>query len=365
MNKIFYCRKCVFPNTKPHLLFDDNGVCSACTYHENRNVNWKKREEAFHELVKNVKRYNREYDCVVPVSGGKDSIYQVIKAKQYGLHILAVHVDYGIKTEEGIHNLNIISDKLGIDILSFKPGNYHKRLIKLAFTKYGDPDVFNHALLYAYPVTIAKNKNIPLVLFGENPSSEYIGCKEEVSEQWVYKHVINERFWNDFYQFYLFEFVNYISNYVIPMVYYNKIKFLGDYFKWDSEKHMKIVKQLGFKTPSSVAGTYRNWVGIDEVIHRVHQFMKVIVLGYGRATDHACEDIRQGKCTRQQAINKIKAYECTSLSHRIKIEFCDYINITVKEFDSIIDKFRNPLFWPGYNEALFKFMHRPFWKFKE
>lgn len=369
MSKVFYCKKCLFPNTRPHLKFNQQGICSACRGVTNKKkYDWDAAREGFKTLCAIAKSKKAEYDCVIPVSGGKDSIYQVVKARQYGMNVLAVNVDYGIKTDEGIHNLNIISDKLGTDILTFKPGNYHKKLIKLGFLEYGDPDAFSHALLYSYPINTAEDIGIPIVLFGENPAVEYLGNNRRslstISWSWWFSYVVRWEVWNDLLTKYAKDLGTNSKQYTISNHNYKKVSFLGNYFYWDSKKHAKIAESLGFKKPEQVPGTYRNWVGIDEVIHRVHQYMKVIKFGYGRATDHVCEDIREGKISRNDAI-ALASWDNEGLPNSIVLQFCSYINISIEQFNSVVDKFRNRDFWKYDNKEKEWCLDRDFNVYKE
>jgi hypothetical protein len=118
--------------------------------------------------------------------------------------------------------------------------------------------------------------------------------------------------------------------------------FLSYYFPWDSEKHLEIAKSYGFKTPDHPReGTYRNYVGIDEKINRIHQYMKVLKFGYGRATDHACEDIRNGRMTRDEAIELVTKYDVQDLSDYYVDDFCKWLGYSKNEFWSIMQNYCN------------------------
>lgn len=125
-----------------------------------------------------------------------------------------------------------------------------------------------------------------------------------------------------------------------------RIIFMSHYFYWDSEEHLKIARQHGFRTLDTPSeGTYRNYVGIDEKINRLHQYLKVLKFGYGRATDHACEDIRNGRLKREEAKELVKKHDLTDISDYYIDDFIDFIDITKEEFYNIIDKNRNPEIW--------------------
>ncbi|MBF0494296.1 MAG: N-acetyl sugar amidotransferase [Candidatus Omnitrophica bacterium] len=352
-----YCKKCLMPDSKPFIKFDDEGVCNACRAHEKKkehleHIDWRERRKEFDAYVEAGRSKKAPfYDVLVPVSGGKDSIYQVHTALEKNLRVLAVNVDYGIKTEIGIENLNVVP-KMGATLITMRPEqNFHNRMIRIGFEDFGDPDLMSHALLYAYPLWVAVNFSVPLVFEGENSAFEYggdkiSGQKNRIDRDWFYKYIVTKGITPD-----------YISkNYDIPMerlkVYsfpeeelaQKDIKaiFLGYYFNWDSEYHLSVAMKYGFRPlPEPREGTFRNYVGIDEKINRIHQFMKVLKFGYGRATDHACEDIRAGRLTRKEAIALVRKHDVQALSDEHVEPFCKLLGYSKDQFWKIMDKYCN------------------------
>ena len=182
-----YCAKCLYPESKPYITFNEEGLCSACMSHESkqnylRGINWEDREKEFEALVLEAKAKNSYcYDALVPVSGGKDSIMQVHRLLKYDLRILAVNVDYGIKTDIGRRNLECIPN-MGANLVIYQPElSLHKKLIRIGFEEFGDPDLMSHTLLYAYPLHLGLSFHIPLILLGENSAFEY-GGDRKISE---------------------------------------------------------------------------------------------------------------------------------------------------------------------------------------
>ena len=122
--------------------------------------------------------------------------------------------------------------------------------------------------------------------------------------------------------------------------------FMSYYFYWDSEEHFRIAQKYGFKSldhPSE--GTYRNYVGIDEKINRIHQHLKVLKFGYGRATDHACEDIRNGRLTRDEAKELVRKHDLLDISDYYVNDFLEYAGISREKFFEILEKNRNLAIW--------------------
>jgi hypothetical protein len=156
-----YCCECLLPDTKPYISFDKNGLCNACQAHKQKlrfvsGINWDSRQAEFDTIVLNAKSRNAPfYDAMVPVSGGKDSISQIHQLLKYDLRILAVNVDYGIKTEIGKYNLSLIP-QMGANLVTYRPMEpLHKRLIRIGLEDFGDPDLLSHTMLHGYPLRIA------------------------------------------------------------------------------------------------------------------------------------------------------------------------------------------------------------------
>lgn len=366
MNRIYYCKKCLLPSTKPNIKFNSVQICGACLYHEAKldlknKIPWNKRLKEFEELIAYVKDFNSNtYDILVPVSGGKDSIYQVSKAVSTGLRVLAVSVDYGIKTKIGLYNLSLIP-KMGANLLVFRPKiALHKKLIKIGLEHYGDPDLLSHSLLHAYPLRIALAFNIPVVFLGENSFVEYDGgSNNKISDKVITREYFNtycanksvlpkevaEKFnlnSKDLEQYDYPDQIEYSNT---------KAVFLSYFFPWSSNNNYKIAKKYGFKTLKKPKdGTYRNNTGIDEIINIIHQYLKVLKYGYGRATDHASEDIRFNLMTREQGKILVKKYDLKKISEINIKKFCEFLEISKVELNIIFEKYRNKKIWKRNNK---------------
>jgi N-acetyl sugar amidotransferase len=348
------------PDTKPFISFDADGVCPGCRSHQLKNevasrIDWQARGAQFKALIADAKsRRAPFYDVLVPVSGGKDSITQVHHLLGHDLRILAVNVDYGIKTPVGVHNLNRVPE-MGASLMVFRPElPLHKRLIRIGFEEYGDPDLLSHTLLYALPLHVALQFQVPLVLLGENSAFEYGGDAEiaaasQVSRAWFSRYVANhgrdasymsERHGIPMEKLRVYDFPDEIEHSETRAV------FMSYFFHWDSETNLRIARQYGFRTRDQRGeGTYRTYVGIDERINRVHQYLKVMKFGYGRATDHACEDIRNIRLTRDAAKELVRQYDLEQLSAEYVKAFAEFIDMTVGDVMSAIERHRSPTIW--------------------
>ena len=367
---ISFCKECLLPNTKPYIKFS-LGICSACFFHRKKNnfrknkaINWKKRKKEFLELIKDIKKKNSPlFDVCVPVSGGKDSITQVSYLLNKGLRILCVNIDSGIKTKIGEENLKCIP-KMGASLVTYRPNlKIQKTIIKKSFEDFGDPDLMSHCLLHALPIRIAINLNIPMVFLGENAAYEYSGennlDEKRMSQKWFNHYASNSglspkkfaKIYNIPYQ--IMKIYDLPNNIDLAKT---KAVFCSYFFKWSSEKNLVIAKKFGFKTlKKPQEGTYRNYVGIDEKINRIHQYMKLLKFGYGRATDHACEDIRNKKINRKQGIQLVKKYDRVKLSNYFVNDFIKFAGIKKSKFFKILDKYTNKKIWKrSKNNLVFK-----------
>ena len=167
------CKKCLMPNTRPGITFNDNGICSACLNYENRkNIDYDKRFDELKKLCGKFRGHNGPncYDCMIAVSGGKDSHFQIHIIKEIlNMNPLLVTVeDNFTMTEAGKHNLKNISQEFGCDLISMKPNiNLQKRIMRYTFEKYAKPTYIIDRYIYTYPLHMAAKFNIPLLIYGE------------------------------------------------------------------------------------------------------------------------------------------------------------------------------------------------------
>lgn len=354
-----YCSRCVFPESKPDLFFDENGVCSACIGAEKKanEIDWEQRRKDFFSIVEHYRKPEGQpgWDCLVPVSGGKDSTYQAWFLKyECGMNPLCVCFETTNITELGQRNLDNLSD-MGMDVIYFKKNHpAYKSMVVEGFKRVGDEMWPNHLGIFTIPVMVAVKFGIPLIVWGENPQKEYGGPLESI------KNNVLDRAW-------LEEFGGLLGNRIQDMVgvdgltereltpyFYpseEELKkvgivsvFLGHYFFWDARRQLEIVKQHGFsvKEDGPVEGTYTNYENLDEKMHGLHDYLKFVKYGFGRATDHACIDIRNNRLTREEGLNLVKQYD-GKYPHLSINEFIKYSGMSKEEIDAIIDSFTNPL----------------------
>ena len=356
-----YCQNCVMPDTKPDLPFDIDGVCNACRNFERKHgdnskpIDWSKRESEFLEIVEKNRGKNKlGYDCIVPVSGGKDSTYQVHFIKNIiGLKPLCVTFEPTLPTKVGRKNLDMLN-RLGVDLIHFKrnPIVYEKMVIE-GLKRVGDNEWPNHLGIFTIPFHFAVKFDISLLIWGECPQTEYGGPNDKSTNAGV----LNKRWLNDFgglignrpedmvseelgismedVKIYIWPSQEELDRVGV------KGLFLGYHYKWDVPKQLQTVIDLGWSTKiDRVETTYEDYENIDCYSMHVHDYLKYVKFGFGRATDDACRDLRNKLIDRNQAVRLVEAYDGKYPIESVR-RFCKHFKLEQSEFDNIVDSFTN------------------------
>jgi len=350
-----YCKFCLLPDTKPQLVFDKNGICSACINNKlKQNVDWESKRKDFLKLLEKYKnKDDSNYDCIIPVSGGRDSTYQTYAMKEtFGMNPLAVAFHPLDQTDIGRKNLDNLK-KLNVDCIEFstKPDTYLK-LAKFGLTELGDFQWPEHMGIYTVPVQIAVKYKIPLIVWGENPQLEY-GMPTNMDE-----NTILDRTWNEKNGGYFLDKIKpadmtkygFDKRDLLPYIYPSDEEirevgvtgiFLGTYIKWEIFKQLELVKGLGFvENEIPIEGTYQKFENLDVYFTVFHDYFKFLKYGFGRATDHASIEIRYERITRDQGIDLVKNNE-GKIPKKYLNKFLKYADITINEFHNICDSFTN------------------------
>jgi N-acetyl sugar amidotransferase len=351
-----YCTKCIMPTTRPEQVFTD-GVCDAChsAVDKHIHIDWQKRETEFRSILDQYRGDGSDYDCIIPVSGGKDSCYQAITMRdKYGMTPLCVTHTPCDLTDVGLKNLNFLRDQ-GFDLIQISANrkNY-KELVRLGFFKLGDCCWPEHIGIFTAPVRVAVNYKIPLLIWGENSQFEYGGPAAKKDNNYL------DRNWLEQFQMSghrLSDVVHdgidlksiktliYPSDEDIEQVGVTGL-FLGYFEKWDSKRNSDLCCSLGWnKNPDGpVEGAFNDIENLDcKWIGGLHDYMKFIKYGYGRATDQLCIEIRAGRMTREQAVQALRDSSEGQVPWKYTPDFLSYLNITKEQFIANLDCFTNKL----------------------
>ncbi|MBI5726149.1 MAG: N-acetyl sugar amidotransferase [Planctomycetes bacterium] len=349
-----YCNRCVIPDTRPNIEIGADGVCNACRAHlERKAIDWPGREGAFRQVVARAKSRSKGYNCLIPVSGGKDSTWQVVTCLEYGLKPLCVTWKTPARTEIGRQNLqNLIN--LGVDHIDYQvsPAVERKFMYK-ALVRKGSTGIPMHMALFNIPLAIAVRFDIPLVVWGENSAFEYGGTEDErtgfrLDADWMKKYgVTNGTAAGDWIDSDLTE--KELTPYFGPTDQELAAKginavFLGYYFPWDVQTSLKVAIAHGFKISDNPKTGYYAFADIDDDFISIHHYIKWHKFGFTRLFDNLSLEIRNGRLTRDQAVGIIRQRGDDTPIEDIK-KFCQFAGITLEHFFEICERFRNKDVW--------------------
>ena len=360
-----YCQKCILPNTRPNINLTSNSkICDACaTSISKPNINWEEREKNLEKFLKKIKKLKSEFDCIIPVSGGKDSTWQVIKALEYGLNPLCVTWRTPARNTLGEKNLrNLIN--LGVNHIDFTINPKVEKAFTLkTFRTMGSSVIPMHMALHAIPLNLAVKFKIPLIIWGENSAYEYGGNNESLkgvnlTRKWLEKYGVTNG--------------TTAENWIDDNLTESKLKpyfwpsddaqkevgivaiFLGYYFNWDPVMTFKVAKEHGF-TQSEIpkTGLY-DFADVDDAfLITIHHWMKWYKFGFTRLWDNLSIEIRNGRLSRDEAINIISERGDETPYSEIE-KFCEYLQITNEEFWQIANSFRNKDIWKKDKKGTWK-----------
>lgn len=352
---IRYCTKCLLPETKPDLWFDEDGVCAAClNFDARQEVDWDDRQQELREIVGRYQS-NSKWDCIVPVSGGKDSTWQVLKVMQMGLNPLCVTATTCHLSDIGQRNIRNIQ-YLGVDHIQFSPNpRVRASLNRIGLRYVGDISWPEHVGIFTIPVQAAVAYEVPLIVWGENSQNEYGGPASDATNSTL------DRAW-------LEEFGGLLGLRVtdvigveglsgrdlLPYVYPTDEDlarvgvtgvFLGHYVPWDGLTNALVATAHGFNSlEHSVEGSMVAYENLDNYQTGIHDYFKYLKFGFGRATDIASLHIRRGRLSRSDALEIVRnndgAFPATYLDKPLA-EILSHIEMPKDEFMEVCEQFTN------------------------
>lgn len=351
------CKICLQPDTLPTIHFE-NGICGGCLWEKEKStIDWNSREKELKEIVDHaIKTTMSNYDCVVGVSGGKDSTWQALMCRdRLGMRCLLVNCEPEGLTGIGRQNINNLKN-LGFDVVSIRPNpQIMKKLIKRDFFKYLNAVKPTEYPLFATTYIIADKFDIPLIMQGENPALTFgtsdgkLGKGPDALDA-NKMHTISTD-WQDYLT------IDGVEERDLYFYHYDKEKlkqkgirgiWMNYYFKeWDNSLNAEFAKKHGLVwrpenfNPLDVGTTCRH-SNLDAEIQPANQMLKAIKLGFGQAMPFVCVEVRAGRLTRDEAIDVIVKYDGKCSDENI-LKFCDYIDISIEEFWRVADSFRGPM----------------------
>lgn len=372
--EVRFCKKCVVSNQRPRIVFDAEGVCSACRYAEEKaqKIDWIDREKQLQNLCAQHRSPSGAYDCIVPCSGGKDSSYVAHQLKyRYKMNPLTVTWSPFLPTEVGQKNLQNFLNAGFTNVLATPNQMLHRKLARLAFIHLGDawqPFAYGQV---CFAFHIALNFGIKLVFFGENGEAEYGGSTRNNAkshmplEDWnelYFKGVLPETLLEN--EEHHDETTEYKSKWAIekkdladltfykPPIFENKIgvntemHWFSYYHKWiPQENYYYATAHTDFSAnPERSEGTYSKYASLDDKLDGFHYYMAYIKFGIGRATSDAAHEVRDGHLKREEAVQLVRRYD-GEFPAKYFPEFLNYLNLDKDYFHEIVDQWRRQHLW--------------------
>ncbi|HYL66119.1 MAG TPA: N-acetyl sugar amidotransferase [Nitrosopumilaceae archaeon] len=348
-----YCKKCLMPNTRPGLKFDENGICIACiNFEKQKTTDWNNRLKELRTLCDKYRGSNGNgYDCAIAVSGGKDSHFQIYIMKEVmKMNPVLLTVGNTDWTETGRKNLDNISDVFGCEIIVLQPNRHITRILtRKAFEEFGQPSWYVDSLIYAFPYRMAIQLGVKLLVYGEDVNYTYGGkyntetpsamlqpsndVVRPFPKKWLEDNQISEKD---------------LASTIPPSVEecekfgLNPI-YLSYFVPWNSVHNYEVAKRWGFRHLGHEyerEGSIDNYDQIDSLSYLLNPYLKYLKFAHSVATDNASRWIRYGLKTREEMIPVVEEFD-KKLDQGILDKFCEFVGISTREFWKIMDKWYN------------------------
>lgn len=353
------CARCLYTEDHPlGLMLDENWLCSGCRIHEEKDsIDWESKEQELALLLAEYRsRQSNNYDCIVPVTGARDSYYIVDLLKnKFNMNPLLVTYNSHFNTERGIRNLNVLRTLADTDLLTLTVSPEKvKTITRATLRKFGS--VYWHVLAgqTVFPVQIAVRLKIPLIVWGCHQGVDQVGMfshhdKVEMSRLYRKQHDLmgyeaedlisddDQVFEKDVFQ-YIYPHNQDIANVGVRGIY------LNNYVRWDTKAfHEKMIEKYGYES-FQLARTFDTYSDVDSFVYTgVHDFIKSLKWGYTKVTDHATREIRFGRLTREEAEALVERY--SSVKDPNEHQFLEWMNTTENSLQFILNYHRNENYW--------------------
>lgn len=347
-----WCSNCLAMSTRPRITFDTRGWCNACVWMEKKQIlDWASREQELSELLSKHRRNDNHFDCLVPVSGGKDGSYVAYKLRhEYGMNPLCLTITPPLPLPLGEENLRAFVNS-GYSHISVNPSSDSMRVLnRVGLLEMGFPYYGWLTAIQSIPVRMAKQFDIGLIFYGEDGEVEYGGSTEsdenpiydvsymkKIYLEGGYDKVFNESGLaeKDLY-FYRFPTEEEMGGFSVDITHWS-------YFEnWDPYRNYLVAKEYcGLKeAEGSNAGTFTNFAQNDQALYALHAYVMYLKFGFGRATQDASIEIRRGAMDRSQAVNLVRLYD-GQYPYDYLETYLSYYQMTRERFDAALDRWVN------------------------
>lgn len=362
MTETFFCRRCLYGSDHPlGITFDPSGLCSGCSVHEEKEqIDWADREQALRDLLKEyrLRQGGSAYDCVVPVSGAGDSYYVMHLVKDVlGLRPLAAHYNAQFNSRAGIQNLANLREVFNVDAvqMNVNPESL-RRVTRATLTLFGS--VYWHVIAgqTAYPVQVAADMGIPLIVWGAHQGLEQVGMyshldEVEMSRRYRREHdlmgveaedllgsldVVRERDISAF---------QYPDEDLLLKRHIRGI-YLGNYFRWDPySQHRRMEVEFGFRAHQN-RRSFDRYDHADSAIYMdLHDWLKLVKRGFSKVTDQASREIRHGRMARDFASQLVRRYELEGIAEVPTL--AKWLGASERALELVAIRHKNSRYWHG------------------
>lgn len=357
MSEIKFCKVCTHPSTRPRITFNEEGVCNGCQRtQEKKEIDWAAKEAELKKLVADAlaRVPDRTYDCIVPVSGGKDSTFQAWYAStQLGLRTLCVNIQPFLHTDVGAKNLRNLAEKLPVDLVTITPSvPVWAKLSRAMLEEFGDPWPPRQYLMFSGIARMAIEKKIPLMMLGENGDREYAGSTEkeytELDNSGVHARIRSNKAnfptpdqWAERYGVEPRMLLPYLepTDAELQAAGVQRL-FMSDYLPWNNNYHLHVALNVvgGFTmNEKRSVGTYTFGYSTDDDLYELYIWFLWPKYGFCRATKYTSKDIQEGKISREQATPLVRDYDGEFPWHALD-GFLDKTGMSERAFWDVIER---------------------------
>ncbi|CAI8418543.1 MAG: Uncharacterised protein [SAR116 cluster bacterium MED-G04] len=351
VDNLKWCSGCVAMSTRPRIAFDENGLCNACRWAEKKKtLDWESRVDILKGILSEQKKKGKTFDCLVPVSGGKDGSYVSYQLKHvYGMNPLCVTIQPALPIDLGIKNLHQFIGS-GYDHVMISPSaTGMQKLNRFGFIELGFPYYGWLISIHSAVIRVARQYNIDLIFYGEDGEVEYggtsktedspfydINYQKQIYLEGGYEASVqnagltpNERFF--------FEYPE--QDEQLDQI---RLTHWSYFENWDPYRNYIIAKEhCGLtEADSTNSGTFTNFAQNDQFLYPLHSYMMYLKFGFGRANQDASIEVRRGAMSRDQAINLVRLYDGMFPSEYLDM-YLDYYQMSEDEFMAVIDRWAN------------------------
>jgi N-acetyl sugar amidotransferase len=347
-----WCTQCLSMSTRPRIKFDDRGWCNACLWAEKKKtLDWNARGKELESLLAKHRRTDGRFDCLTPVSGGKDGSYVSYSLKhKCGMNPLAVTITPALPLTLGDENLRSFV-RSGYNHISINPDYSAMRLLnRTGFIEIGFPYYGWLISMQAACVRMAAVFGIGLIFYGEDGEVEY-GGSTETDKNPIYDVTYMKRIYleggydrvlrqsglsKQELNFFEFPAEAELTVHKINITHWS-------YFEnWDPYRNYLVAKEhCGLQeAKGSNAGTFTNFAQNDQALYALHTYIMYLKFGFGRANQDACIEVRRGAMDREQAVNLVRLYDGQYPDQFMDL-YLDYYRMSSAEFEAVLDKWAN------------------------